>query len=258
MPKPLDQELLRIARNAIQYAEKDKYYPISFDRNQEKRLERLDPELYKKYLEVRERNLKEIERFKQEIEKIADKIQKRLDKYGVKVFAEFDERRYPNYYYEIFIELPKRRLSKELFKQFVSEVKAIGLVFNPQTKIWGYIGKFGEYPPFKLGFEKDNDMGILEAVQNALTYYEKTAVDEKDIMYLHNIYSQLYYILSVENRPLSTDEFDSLMKALGINDDTFLVQEYQNLSEDQKKQVLVQILQMIENVMRNIHSMVNY
>ena len=101
-------------------------------------------------------------------------------------------------------------------------------------------------------------MGILEEVQNTLAYYQKTAVDEKDIMYLHNIYSQLYYILSVENRPLSTDEFDKLMKALGINDDTFLVQEYQNLSEDQKKQVLAQILQMIENVMRNIHSMVNY
>ncbi len=53
-------------------------------------------------------------------------------------------------------------------------------------------------------------MGILEEVQNALSYYQKTAVDEKDTLYLHNIYSQLYYILSVENRPLSSDEFDSL------------------------------------------------
>ena len=101
-------------------------------------------------------------------------------------------------------------------------------------------------------------MGILEEVQNALAYYQRTAVGENDALYLHNIYSQLYYILAVENRPLSADEFDKLMKALGINDDTLLVQEYQNLSEDQKKQVLAQILQMIENVMRNIHSMVNY
>ena len=48
------------------------------------------------------------------------------------------------------------------------------------------------------------------------------------------------------------------MKALGINDTTVLVQEYQNLTDEQKKQLLMQILQMIENVMRNIHAMVNY
>jgi len=101
-------------------------------------------------------------------------------------------------------------------------------------------------------------MGILEEVQNSLSYYQKTAVDEKDTLYLHNIYSQVYYILSVENRPLSNDEFDKLLKALGINDTTVLVQEYQNMTDDQKKQLLMQILQMIENVMRNIHAMVNY
>ncbi|ALG96993.1 hypothetical protein [Sulfolobus monocaudavirus SMV3] len=101
-------------------------------------------------------------------------------------------------------------------------------------------------------------MGILEEVQNALSYYQRTAVDENDTLYLHNIYSQLYYILSVENRPLNSDEFDNLLKALGINDTTMLVQEYQNLSEDQKKQLLMQILGMIENVMRNIHTMTNY
>jgi len=101
-------------------------------------------------------------------------------------------------------------------------------------------------------------MGILEEVQNALSYYQRTAVDEKDTLYLNNIYSQLYYILSVENRPLSNDEFDSLMKALGINDDTMLVQEYQNMTDDQKKQLLMQILQMIDSVMKNIHTMVNY
>ena len=101
-------------------------------------------------------------------------------------------------------------------------------------------------------------MGILEEVQNSLSYYQKIAVDEKDILYLHNIYSQVYYILTVENRPLSNDEFDKLLKALGINDTTVLVQEYQNMTDDQKKQLLMQILQMIENVMRNIHAMVNY
>jgi len=101
-------------------------------------------------------------------------------------------------------------------------------------------------------------MGILEEVQNSLSYYQKTAVDEKDTLYLHNIYSQVYYILTVENRPLSNDEFDKLLKALGINDTTMLVQEYQNMTDDQKKQLLMQILQMIENVMRNIHAMVNY
>jgi hypothetical protein len=97
-------------------------------------------------------------------------------------------------------------------------------------------------------------VGILEEVQNALMYYEKTAVSEKDALYLHNIYSQLYYILSIENRPLNSEEFDSLLRALGINDTVLLVQEYQNLTDDQKKQLLMQILQMIENVMRNIHA----
>ena len=102
------------------------------------------------------------------------------------------------------------------------------------------------------------EMGILEEVQSALGYYQKTAVDEKDSLYLHNIYSQLYYILTVENRPLNSDEFDSLLKALGVNDTTLLVQEYQSLTDDQKKEILMQILQMIESVMRNIHAMVNY
>ena len=101
-------------------------------------------------------------------------------------------------------------------------------------------------------------MGILEEVQTALAYYEKTAVNEKDTQYLYNIYSQLYYILTVENRSLNNDEFDSLLKALGVNDTTMLVQEYQSLSDEQKKQILMQILQMIESVIRNVHAMVNY
>jgi hypothetical protein len=101
-------------------------------------------------------------------------------------------------------------------------------------------------------------MGILEEVQNALAYYEKTAVNEKDTQYLYNIYSQLYYVLTVENRSLNSDEFDSLLKALGVNDTTMLVQEYQSLSDEQKKQILMQILQMIESVIRNVHVMVNY
>jgi len=111
---------------------------------------------------------------------------------------------------------------------------------------------------FKNGLGKGNDMGIIEEVQHALAYYQKTAVDEKDTLYLHNIYSQLYYILSVENRPLNDTEFDSLMKALGINDDTQLVAEYQNMTDEQKKQLLMQILQMIDNLMKSIHTMVNY
>jgi len=113
-------------------------------------------------------------------------------------------------------------------------------------------------PSFKTESRKGNDMGIIEDVQNALAYYQKTAVNEKDTLYLHNIYSQLYYILSVENRALNDTEFDSLMKALGINDDTQLVAEYQNMTEEQKKQLLMQILQMIDNLMKNIHTMVNY
>ena len=102
------------------------------------------------------------------------------------------------------------------------------------------------------------DMGILEEAQNVLAYYQKTAVNEKDTQYLYNIYSQLYYILMVENRPLNNDEVDSLLKALGVNDTTMLVQEYQSLTDEQKKQILMQILQMIESVIRNVHAMVNY
>ena len=101
-------------------------------------------------------------------------------------------------------------------------------------------------------------MGILEEVQNALAYFEKTAVNEKDVSYLYDIYSKLYYVLTVENRPLNSDEFDSLLKALGVNDTTMLVQEYQSLTDEQKKQILMQILQMIESVIRNVHAMVNY
>ena len=48
------------------------------------------------------------------------------------------------------------------------------------------------------------------------------------------------------------------MKALGINDDMQLVAEYQNMTDEQKKQLLMQILQMIDNLMKSIHTMVNY
>jgi len=37
-----------------------------------------------------------------------------------------------------------------------------------------------------------------------------------------------------------------------------LVQEYQTLTDEQKKQILMQILQMIESIIRNVHAMVNY
>ena len=148
--KKLENTFLKMVKNWIQNAEKDKYLNISLARDQEKKLEQLDPELYKKYLEVKERNFTEREKFKQEIEKIAEEIQKRLEKYGVKVIVDFDERGYPSYY-DIYIIFPRnRRLSRDEFNEFVSKAKAIGLIFNPQEKTWGYVGKFGEYPPFKL------------------------------------------------------------------------------------------------------------
>jgi hypothetical protein len=145
----LENTFLKNVKNYVQNAEKDKYLNISLARDQEKKLEQLDPELYKKYLEVKERNFTEREKFKQEIKKIAEEMGKRLEKYNIKVIVDFDERGNPSYYF-IQVIFPRKRLGKEEFNEFVREAKAIGLVFNPQEKTWGYAGKFGEYPPFKL------------------------------------------------------------------------------------------------------------
>ncbi|MFP3347593.1 MAG: hypothetical protein RXR17_09220 [Sulfolobaceae archaeon] len=117
--------------------------------DKERKLQKLDQDLYKKYLEVRERNLAEREKFKQEIKEIVDKVQKRLEKYGVIVVVDFDERSTPSTY-DIIVRFPRKRLNEELFREFISDAKKIGLVYNPQTKTWGYVDEYGKYPPFNL------------------------------------------------------------------------------------------------------------
>jgi len=146
--------LLKSVKNLVKNAENDIYLDITLRPREEVLLEMLDPELYKKYLEVRERNLKERERFMQEILKIADRLEKRLQKYGVKVIVDFHVRGYPGYYL-IFVKLPEdQQLSNDLAIELVYELEEIGLIYIPNIDIWGYgwgyIGKFGKYPPFKL------------------------------------------------------------------------------------------------------------
>jgi len=145
---------LESVRNLIKNAENNVYLDITLRPREEALLEMLDPELYKKYLEVRERNLKERKKFMQEILKIADQLEKRLQKYGVKVIVDFHVRGYPDHYL-IFVKLPKdQQLSNYSAIELVYELEEIGLIFIPNIDIWGYgwgyIGKFGKYPPFKL------------------------------------------------------------------------------------------------------------
>jgi hypothetical protein len=144
------ESFLKSVRVYIQRAENDKYLDLRLHPKDEIMLEKLDPELYKKYLEVKLRNMKEREKFKQEIVRIALQIQDRLRKYGVEVTVDFDTYGYPQYYH-LFVRLPRNhQLSEDLLKQFVTELEAIGLVYIPGVDNWGYMAKFGEYPPFKL------------------------------------------------------------------------------------------------------------
>jgi len=146
----LVESFLKSVRVYIQRAENDKYLDLRLQPKDEIMLEKLDPELYKKYLEVKLRNMKEREKFKQEIVRIALQIQDRLRKYGVEVTVDFDTYGYPQYYH-LFVRLPRnQQLSEDLLKQFVAELEAIGLVYIPGVDNWGYMAKFGEYPPFKL------------------------------------------------------------------------------------------------------------
>jgi hypothetical protein len=144
----LNETFIKIVKNLIKNGEENKYIDITLAPDKERKLERLDQELFSRYLMIKERNLKERERFKQEIKEITEQVQTRLQKYSVKVYVDFDERSNPSYY-DIKINLQKR-LTEEEFKSFVAEAKEIGLVYNPQTKIWGYVGKFGEKPSFRL------------------------------------------------------------------------------------------------------------
>jgi len=146
----LVEGFLKSVRVYIQRAENDKYLDLRLQPKDEIMLEKLDPELYKKYLEVKLRNMKEREKFKQEIIRIALQIQDRLQKYGVEVTVDFDTYGYPQYYH-LFVRLPRNyQLSEDSLQQFIAELEAIGLVYIPSVNNWGYMAKFGEYPPFKL------------------------------------------------------------------------------------------------------------
>lgn len=70
----------------------------------------------------------------------------------MKVIVTFDDdSKSINYAGHYYIILRTRKLkNKDEFSGFVSEAKAIGLVFNPQDKTWGYVGEIGQYPPFTL------------------------------------------------------------------------------------------------------------
>jgi len=84
----------------------------------------------------------EREKFVQEVLKVAGQVEKRLQKYEAEVEVGFDA---DSYY--IFVRLPKgRRASRE----FIAELEEIGLVYVPGVNNWGYVGKLGNYPPFKL------------------------------------------------------------------------------------------------------------
>ena len=146
----LVEGFLKSVRVYIQRAENDKYLDLRLQPKDEIILEKLDPELYKKYLEVKLRNMKEREKFKQEIIRIALQIQDRLQKYGVEVTVDFDTYGYPQYYH-LFVRLPRNhQLSEDSLREFITELEAIGLVYIPGVDNWGYMAKFGEYPPFKL------------------------------------------------------------------------------------------------------------
>ena len=146
----LIEGFLKSVRAYIQHAENDKYLDLRLQPEDEIMLEKLDPELYKKYLEVKLRNMKEREKFKQEIVRIALQIQGRLQKYGVEVMVDFDTYGYPQYY-RLFVRLPRNhQLNEDLLREFIAELEAIGLVYIPSVDSWGYMARFGKYPPFKL------------------------------------------------------------------------------------------------------------
>jgi len=92
----------------------------------------------------------DIERFKQEVVKIALQVHERLRKYGVDVVVNFYPVDNPEYYH-LYVELPRSsHLDEGLFREFVSELEAIGFVYVPGADNWGILGKIGQYPPLKL------------------------------------------------------------------------------------------------------------
>ncbi len=107
-------------------------------------LQKIDPELYKEYIEAKAKIEKNRTEFKENVLKTINKINEILSKYGVNAILDTFEENAINSpgHYCISIKLSKK-LAREEFTEFVSEVKKLGFKYNGQ---WEYCDTIGNYP----------------------------------------------------------------------------------------------------------------
>jgi len=144
-----DETLIDMVKKLIQKSSSNPYVEIGLSISDERRLQKINPELYKQYENAKMTVEKNRAEFKESVLKLIGKINNEiLSKYNASaVLGEFDENafNYPGYYC-ISIKIMKR-LPREQFAELVNKLKQIGFKFNGYN--WEYCDVIGNYPRLK-------------------------------------------------------------------------------------------------------------
>ena len=143
-----DEELIDMVKKIIQKSSSRPYVKIGLSISDERRLQKINPELYKQYENAKMAVEKNRAEFKESVIKLIDDINNRiLDKYGaMAILDRFDENafNYPGYY---CISVKMKRLPREQFTELVNKLKQIGFKFTGYN--WEYCDTIGNYPRLK-------------------------------------------------------------------------------------------------------------
>jgi len=139
-----DEQLLEKVKKLIQKAP-NSLVKIGLSAQEERKLQKIDPDLFDKYIKAKEKVEKNRNEFRENINKIIDKINSEISKYNANAFlSEFDDNavNHPGHYC-ITIKIMKR-LPREQFTELTNELKQIGFKYNGYN--WEYCNEIGNYP----------------------------------------------------------------------------------------------------------------
>jgi len=143
-----DKELIDMVKKLIQKSSSSPYAKIGLSISDERRLQKIDPELFKQYYNTKMMVEKNRAEFKESILKLIDDINNRiLGKYDARAILDrFDENaiNHPGYY---CISIKMKRLPREQFAELVNKLKQMGFKYNGYN--WEYCDTIGNYPRLK-------------------------------------------------------------------------------------------------------------
>ncbi|MFP3202849.1 MAG: hypothetical protein RXR43_11660 [Sulfolobus sp.] len=141
-----DEQLIETVKKLIQ--KNSPYVKIGLSVQEERKLQKIDPDLYKEYIEAKARVEKNRAEFKENVLKTINKINEILSKYNASAVLDmFDENAFnsPGHY---CITIKTKRLPREQFVEFVNEVKKLGFKYNSYN--WEYCDVIGNYPKLNV------------------------------------------------------------------------------------------------------------